>query len=151
MADPVISLYHDDSTVAGGTPLDGSAPVDFGAVDKGLISDTITIHIWNGKNIAPVDTAVAPLLYSINGSGDASVIFNGTTINGFKSMLEARSCAAVNTTADQQKAWTPLSPSSLLTMGNIPANAMRTVELRLNIPIDAPVMSLTSWSLRVSI
>lgn len=151
MADPVISLYHDDSTMVSGTPLDGSNPVDFGAVDKGLISPTITIHVWNGKNDPSVDMAVAPLLYALNGSGDASVIFNGTTLNGFKSMLEARSCAAIGTTADQHKAWTPISPASLLTMGNIPANAMRTIELRLNVPIDAPAMSLTSWSLRVSI
>ncbi len=151
MPAPVITLFHDDSTFTGGTPLDGGDPVDFGGVDKGLISPTITIHIWNDKNGGAAGTAVAPKLYSINGSGDASVVFNGTSLNGFKSMLEARSCAAINTAADQQKAWTPISPASLLSMGDMQANSMRTVELRMNIPPDAPVMDLTSWSLRVSV
>lgn len=151
MPAPNISIYHDDSTQIGGTPVDGTHPVDFGLVDKGTISPTITIHIWNGKNDLSVGTAIAPKLYSLNGSGDASRIFNGTTLNGFKSMLEARSCTAIGTAADQQKAWTPISPTALLTMGNIPANAMRGIELRLNIPIDAPDMTpADTWSLRVS-
>lgn len=151
MPAPLISLFHDDSTQLGGTPLDGSNPADFDGVEKGLISPTITIHIWNGKNDPSVDTAVTPKLYSVNGSGDASKIFNGTPFNGFKSMLEGRSCTAVGTSADQQKTWTPLSPTSLLTMGNIPPNAMRGIELRLNIPIDAPDMAINTWTLRVSV
>ena len=148
---PVITLYHDDSSYSGGTPLDGSSPLDFGGVDKGLISAVQTIHIWNGKGDPAVDPAVAPRLFSFSGSGDASVIFNGTTLNGFQSMLEARSCAAVGAVADQHKEWVPISPSNSLLMGDIPPNAMRTVEVRLNVPVDAPVMSLTSWLLRVSI
>jgi hypothetical protein len=147
---PVISIYHDDSTQTGGTPVDGTNPVDFTQLDKGTISPTITVHVWNGKNDPSVATAVTPKFYSVNGSGDASKIFNGTVSNGNKSMLEARSCAAIGTAADQQKTWTPISPAALLAMGNMPPNTMRTVELRLNVPIDAPDMPLTGWSLRAS-
>jgi hypothetical protein len=151
MPSPVIALYHDDSTVAGGTPLDSGHPIDFGGVDKGIVSPTITIHVWNGKGDGSVGVAVAPKLYAISGVDDASKIFNGTIFNDHTPMLEARSCAAVNTAADQQRDWTPISPVGLLAMGNIPANAMRTVELRLNVPIDAPDMDLTSFSVRVSV
>jgi hypothetical protein len=148
---PIISIYHDDSTQIGGTPVDGTNPAEMGLIDKGTISPTVVIHIWNGKNDPSVGTAVAPKLYSLNGSGDASKLFNGTAANGFKSMLEARSCTAIGTSADQQKAWTPIGPNNLLTMGNMPPNSMRGIELRLNIPIDAPDMNPEdTWSLRVS-
>lgn len=146
----LISIFHDDSTLIGGTPVDGSNPVDFGLVDKGTTSPIKTIHIWNGKLDPGVDTAVSPKLYSVNGSGDASKIFNGTPGNNFQSMLEARSCTAIGTSADQHKDWTPIGPNNLLTMGNIPAAAMRGIEVRLNIPIDAPDMAINTWSLRVS-
>lgn len=152
MPAPIMTLFHDDSSYVGGTPLDGSNPLDFGGVDKGTASTIQTIHVWNGKNDPSVDTANDPLLFSFNGSaGDASPIFNGTSLNNYKSMLEARSCAAIGVSADQQKAWTPISPTLALQLGDMPANSMRTVEVRLNIPLDAPDMALTSWSLRVSV
>lgn len=146
-----MSLYHDDSTVAGGTPLDGTNPINFGQVDKGVPSPTITIHVWNGKGDGSVGASPSPKLYSLNGPDDASEIFNGTVLNGFKSMLEVRSCAAFGTAADQQKTWTPISPNNVLVMGAMPANTMRTVEVRLNVPLDAVDMSLHGWTLRVSV
>lgn len=153
MPDPVFSLYEADSTVTGGTPISIGNPVAFGQVEKGIISPTVKVHVWNGKNDGSVSTAVAPRLYATNGVGDASLIFNGTPFNGHQSMLEARSCGSFNTPADQDSAWTPIGPSNLfmLEMGDMPANSMREIELRMNVPIDAPTIPLISFSLQVSV
>lgn len=151
MADPVFSVYEDDSTTTGGTIISSGNPINFGPVEKGVISPTITIHVWNGKNDGSVGLAVGPRLYSVNGSGDASQIFNGTIFNGHLSMLEARSCGAFHTPADQDTEWLPLSPTSLLQIGDMPANSMREIELRMNVPLDAPTISPpVSFSLGVS-
>jgi hypothetical protein len=150
MPAPAFSFYEDDSTVLGGTEINSGNPIDFGQVDKGTISPIITIHIWNGKNDITLDTAVAPKLYATNGVGDASLIFNGTVFNNNESMLEARSCGSFGVAADQHEDWVPIKPSQLLTMGDMPTNSMRSIELRLNVPIDAPTLVLTPFSLRVS-
>lgn len=150
MPDPVFSIYEDNSTVIGGTPISSGNPIDFGRVEKGVVSPTIAIHVWNGKNDVSIPTALAPRLYAVNGSGDASLIFNGTPFNGHKSMLEGRSCGSFHTPADQDSDWTPLSPLSLLRMGDMPSNSMREIELRMNVPIDAPTLALISFSVGVS-
>jgi hypothetical protein len=150
MPDPIFSLYEDDSTVTGGTPISSGNPIDFGRVEKGVISPTITVHIWNGKNDPTVPTAIGPRLYAVNATGDASLIFNGTPFNGHRSMLEARSCGSFHTPADQDTNWTPLSPLSLLAVGDMPSNSMREIELRMNVPLDAPTIPLIPFSVGVS-
>jgi len=150
MSDPVFSIYEDDSTPTGGTPVSSGNPIDFGRVEKGVISPTIVIHIWNGKGDPSAATAIGPRLYAVNGSGDATKIFNGTPYNGHHSMLESRSCGSFNVAADQDTEWVPISPTALMQMGDIPTNAMREIELRMNVPLDSPTIDLTSFMLGIS-
>lgn len=150
MADPAFRIFEDDSTITGGTEIDSGNPIQIGRIEKGIVSPITTIHIWNGKNDLTVATAVAPRLYAANGAGDAGAIFAGTPYNGFRSMLEGRSCGSFQTPADQHQEWVPLSPTSLLPMGDMPANSMREIELRMNVPLDAPTIPLINFSLGVS-
>lgn len=149
--EPAFSFYEDDSNVTGGTVIDDANPIAFGSLPKGMISPIITVHLWNGKNDLSVDEAVSPKLFAQSGPGDAASLFAGTLFNGNVSMLEARSCAAFGVAADQQTEWVPIRPTSLLTIGNMPANTMRTIELRVNVPIDAPTLSVVAFSLQVSV
>jgi len=152
MVAPAISFYEDDSTPDDGTVIDAFNPVPFGAVEKGTISDIITIHIWNDKGgDLGSDIATAPRLAAISGVTDMSVIFDGTDINGNVSMLEARSCGAFGTAADQQQDWTPLGPDSMLELGDIPSNCMRVIELRANIPQDADSLTVADFTLIVHV
>lgn len=143
---PVITIWEDDSV----TPIDSGNPLALGMADKGTITPTVTFHIWNGKGDPSVDTAVAPKLYVTNGSGDASLLFAGTETNEHRSMVEARSCQASGIAGDMQEAWTPISPTSLLTLGDMPGNTMREIEIRLNVPPDAPDVPNVSFTLRTS-
>lgn len=151
MPAPVFSLYRNDSTVGGGTPLDAGHALDFAGADKGRATPLQTVHVWNDKGGgAGSSTAVAPIFFALSGAGDASPIFAGTPGNGAKSMLEARSCLALNVAADAQTEWTPISPTSTLVLGDMPSNSMRTIEVRLNIPVDAADLALIQFTLRVS-
>jgi hypothetical protein len=119
-------------------------------VEKGAISDIITINIWNDREATMGSgTATAPRLHAVQGDDNPTVIFNGTTANGNVSMLEARSCAAFGVVADAHTEWTPIGPTEFLDMGDIPAQAMREIELRLNIPIDAANLAISDFTLRV--
>lgn len=147
--DPIISFYESGSTPSGGTQINSGNPIAFGSIQKSEISAVQTIDVWNDKNGSSADDAVAPKLTAISSPDDVSIIFDGTAINGFVSMLEARSCGAFNVPADQQKDWTPIGPTEFLTIGDIPANAKRSIELRLNVPQDADTLALSNFVLRV--
>lgn len=144
------SFYEDDSTVTGGTEINAGNPLALGQVEKGTITPISTIHVWNGKNSGSAATAIAPKFYATNGPDDASLIFQGTPFNGFQSMLEARSCGSFNVAADQNEEWTPVSPTQLLTLGDMPTNTMREIELRLNVPVDAPTLASIDFSMQIS-
>lgn len=144
------TLFQDGSTTTTGTEVDGSNPVDFGLVDKGMVSEVVTIDLWNGRNNPSESLSIAPKLYAVPGPGDPAVLFAGTSYNGFKSMLEARSCTGFGVAADEHEVWTPISSSDFLLMGDMPGNTMRGIELRLNVPLDADTLSLTSFALHVS-
>lgn len=146
MPAPVLVLYRDDSV----TLLDAAHDLDFGVVDKGTITPVQTVHLWNDKGgVADADTAVAPHFYALNAE-DASILFAGTTLNGNVSMVEARSCAATNTPADQHEEWTPIGPTQILTLGDMPLNSLRTLEVRINVPTDAATLAAVSFTLRAS-
>lgn len=151
MPAPLFVFFENDSTPTGGTIINNVNPINLGLVQKGTITSIVTIHVWNGKNDLTLDTAIAPRLYATNGPGNAAALFNGTALNGFQSMLEARSCGAFNTPADQHQSWIPIKPTNMLQMGDMPTNSMREVELRLNVPIDSPDISLINFSLQVSL
>lgn len=150
MADPYFEVLEDPSSLTEGTPVSSGNPVDFGLIEKGSISDTIRINIWNDRDGSMgSDTAVAPRLHAVQGDDNPLTIFNGTTANGNVSMLEARSCGAYGVVADQHQEWYPIGPTEFLDMGDIPAGAMRQIELRLNIPIDAANLAINDFTLRV--
>lgn len=137
MADPAITFFHDDSTPDGGTPVDADNPLALGTVEKGMVSDTIVLHLWNDKTEeVGSDTAESPRFYAIS-DDDISDVFAGTASNNFESMLEARSCGAYNAAADQDSEWTPIGPGKYLVLGDMPPGSMREIEIRLNVPIDA--------------
>ena len=152
MVAPALSMYHQGSTPVSGQIVDADHKVQFLNINKGIPSDLLTIDIWNDKGGAlGSDTAVAPILYPINNE-NIDVIYAGTASNGFASMIEARSCAGYGVAGDMQTTWTPIKPSTLtpLVMGNIPANCKRTVEIRINAPLDAPDLTLKNFILKVT-
>jgi hypothetical protein len=145
MADPYFQMFD-----SGDTEISSGNPVSFGLAQKGTISPTVTVSMWNDRNGAlSADTAAAPIVSAVNGSSSLSIIFTGTTRNGFVSMLEARSCTASNAVADAGCAWVPISPTEFMTLGAMPSNSSRGIELRLNIPSDADSLALTSFTLMV--
>lgn len=137
----LLELFHDDDV----NLLDAGHPLLFGTLDKGTTSPTQTIHLWNHGDV----NAVAPHVLAMNADDD-TVVFAGTALNGNVSMLECRSCAATGVPADQQEDWTPIGPTQILTIGDIPPGAMRTLELRIKIPVDSATLSLRNLSLTVS-
>jgi hypothetical protein len=152
MVAPVFTLYNQGSTPTSGTAIGPGNKVSFLNLDKGMISSILTIDIWNDKGgLLGCDTAIGPRFFATNGTDIINPVFAGTITNNFKSMIEARSCGAYGTTADQQSDWTPISPTSLLVMGNMPSNTKRSIEIRLNVPIDAANLTPTkNFLFRVS-
>lgn len=145
MPDPNLELYDD-----GGTIISSGNKVNFGSVEKGVTGDTIVLYVWNDKTGAlGSDTAVAPRLYVSHTAAIADILA-GTAANGNVSMIEARSCAGVNVAGDAHTAWTPVGPGSLLTMGNIPSDAAKQIEIRLNVPQDAPDVAVADFNIELS-
>lgn len=148
MPDPNMEMYLDSD----GSKVTALNPVQFSLIEKGSVSDTITVWVWNDKDgVLGSDTAVTPNFSALHGSGDASIIFDGTAINSYVSMLEARSCGAQGVAADLITTWTPIAPDQILTLGDIPSNTAREIELRVNVPQDSSVLALVTFSLRVSV
>jgi hypothetical protein len=148
MPDPNMVFYHTDDSLV--TAIN---PITFGSLtEKGNISSTFTVWVWNDRNaVLGSDTAVSPKISSLHGVDDVSIIFDGTIINSYLSMLEARTCGAINVAADLLTTWVPIRPDSFLTLGNMPSNTGREIELRLNVPQDANVLSLASFTLSISV
>ena len=148
-----MSLYEDDSTHEDGTEITSGNKINFGGASmKGVPSEVYTLHLWNDKNgEAGSDDAVGPRISVVNGITDMGIIYAGTDINGNVSMLEARSCGAVGVAADNDSAWTPISPTAMLQVGDIPSDCMRVIELRMNVPQDATNLALAEFTLRVHV
>lgn len=158
MPAPVMSFYESDSTHDEGTVIDVDEPIFGGGegisapFEKGVIGPIFTMHLWNDKGGgASSDVAVAPKISAVNGVTNMSIIFNGTDINGHVSMLEARSCGALGVAADQQQDWTPIGPTQTLTVGDIPSDCMRVIELRMNVPQDSADLATAAYILRCNV
>lgn len=146
MPAPSFDVYENDSDVlGGGTLINEENPISFGMVPKGTITVPVDeaktpIHIWNdqsGEQGSDTATNIKITLVAADNNNDHP-FFNGTELNNFEPMFEARSTDALNAVADAQSAWTPVSPSAMLSIGDMPSNSRRSIELRLNVPIDAP-------------
>lgn len=146
MPAPDLELFENDSDQLGnGTAITEENPITFGLVPKGIQVDPeddakLPVHLWNDKSgVLSADEATSLKVYCVAVGGDNDIaIFNGTTLNGDVPMLEARSRGALNCDDDAQTAWTPIGPSDFLDLGDMPSNSRRNIELRLNVPIDAP-------------
>lgn len=142
-----LKIFHPDDVT-----LVQDVPLSFGRLDPGITSSILKIHIWNDPGgLVGADIAPTPRLYALSLPDNVDALWTGTPLNGMVSMLEARSCAAVGVAADQQQTWTPIGPNQILVMGNIPANSLREIELRLRVPVDAAEMTpQKSWQIRVT-
>jgi hypothetical protein len=125
-------------------------PINFGAVQRGVPSDTISIWIWNDRDEEGADASEAPLIFAIKVDDDVDGLFAGTEANGYRSMLQAKSCGAIRTPADMDQQWTPIGPLETLSLGRMPANSARLIELRLYPPHDSLLFDESVFSIRVS-
>jgi hypothetical protein len=127
-------------------------PISFGEVQIGAISDVHSIWIWNDKGgVLSADTSETPHLFAIkSGDDDLDILFSGNELNGYNSMLEARSCGAKNTVSDNHENWTPIGPMQYLQLGPMPSNSARLIELRINAPYNADLFDLSDFTLRIS-
>lgn len=145
---PTPNLEFYDTT---GALISNANPISLGLATKGIATPPHAVWLWNNKaNASPVDTASVISITVLSSPDDGSFLFNGTELNGNTSMMEARSCRATGTPADAHKAWTKITPTSPLTLGPMPNNSSREIEIRLNVPPDAANHALASLSLKVN-
>jgi hypothetical protein len=128
-----------------------SNKISFGELQIGVISQTIPVWVWNDRDdLVGADDSDFPQIFAIkSGDDDIDILFDGTQINEYKSMLEARSCGSINTIADMVLEWTPIGPMDHLTVGSMPVNSARLIELRVNPPFDSQLFDLSDFTLRV--
>lgn len=151
-----VKFYEKDSTPGGGTQIGTSNPIAFGTIPRGAISQAAgkeTIHVWNDKggSLSSATIATPKLRAFTSDGGSSSVLFAGTAYNGFQSMLECRSRGAYGVLADAQEVWTPVGPFTPMSMGSLPSNCMREIEMRMNVPPDAPDLLFTDFLLSLSV
>jgi len=110
------------------------------------------VHLWNDKGGALGSASATGIkIYIVCSDGSLEhPAFLGTVRNAYKSIIEARSVGGVNVPGDSQSTWTPISPWDFLAIGNMPRNSMRTIELRINPPLDMAEITLTDFFLRVT-
>lgn len=142
-----LSLYDFSDAI-----INEANPVDFGQAQKGAKGSVISVWLWNDRdNANSGDAATGIRLRATEGADDAiETVFDGTELNENQSCLEARSCGAKNIGGDHHEEWTKISPSSSLSVGNMPANSARLIELRSNVPIDEDTLSETLFNLMVT-
>lgn len=151
MPTPNLVLYESGSSPSVGVPVTSYTQIDFGMIERGTVSAKLTLDLWNDRNEElGADTAVAPRINAyFPGLSDFVEFFAGTTVNGFKSFLEGRSCGAFGVAGDYQTAWTAIRPDTFLELGDMPAHSKRILEFRLNIPYDAEDQDLGTPVLRL--
>lgn len=158
MPAPVIDFLENDSDpFGGGTPINSGNPIAFGLVARGAASPPSSdaqnpIHVWNDQTGAVGSDTATNILLTIAAadSNNSTPLLDGTALNGFTSMIEARSTDALGAPADGQNDWTVISPTEPLALGDMPSNSRRSVELRLNVPIDAAFAASKAFVLSVS-
>jgi len=147
---PNFQFFHAGSTQTAGTEIASASPILFGTVHAGRTSQTISIDIWNDRVSAnSSDTASSPVLVVEELPDDIGEVIDGTESNGEKAMIEARSCGSFNCIADQNTAWSKVTKTSGLQMGDMPRSSRRTIELRIVCPEDAVSMTAKRFRFRV--
>lgn len=148
MADPVPSLYENDSTPSGGTVINAGNPIAFGNVPKGTASEPsdsgkYPIHLWNDKGGSAGSVDMKQVKIGVKNSlgGNAGEFISGTVLNGNQPFFEAKSSGAYGITDDAQSAFTRIGGDTFLDVGDIPSNCRRSILVKLNVAPDATVGS----------
>ena len=138
------------------TNSDAALPsVAFPLCTRGTITDlpdaaTFPLHLWNDKgggSAASMQT-VKVGVRDVSGTS-LDVVVTGTELNGYSPMIECRSYGAQGCADDAQADWTPIGGDDVLAIGDIPANARRALYFRMNVPADAPAVTMGAFKLFV--
>jgi len=150
MAEPAPGFYQNNSTPSTGTSLNDLNRVDFGVAVRASIVNPLSplnfpFHLWNDKagGTRPTMEDVEILIKNLAG-GDTGERLVGTAGNGFVPFFEVKSSGSFGCPDDAQASFTPVGALDTLIVGNIPANARRSIHVRINLPADASNGSLSS-------
>lgn len=141
--DPIVSFYDNDSTPTGGTVIDNSNPIAFGVVNRsttGTPSNTLQspFHLWNDKNGGTAKTMKSVKIGVKDSSGgNTGQFISGTAGNGNIPFFSAKSQGSSGCPDDGQVAYTVIGGANYLSVGDIPANARRSIWLQCSVPADA--------------
>jgi hypothetical protein len=150
MAEPAPGFYQNNSSPSTGTPLNDLSPVNFGLVPRASIVNPLAalnfpFHLWNDKGggILPKMEDVEILIKNPAG-GDTGQILVGTAGNGNLPFYEVKSSGSLGCNDDAQSDFSPVGALVALAIGDIPANARRSLHVRMNLPYDAANGSLSA-------
>lgn len=136
MVDPVFTLYDQFDV-----PISSGNPITLGLVPAGVVGISFSVWMWNDRGgILGSITATAPRISVVPVPDSLGVLLTGTDFNGNVSMVEACSCRASGTFAQNQSGYTPITPQAALITASIPKNCAREILIRLNVPFDAPAL-----------
>lgn len=157
MSTPSFEWLEDGSTPITGVEIDNAHPIEFGECRKGntVYPQTVvqrTINLWNDRNgVSGSDTATGITITVVALDNDPDhVAFVGTDLNGGGSCFQARSVGSFNCSADSQTDWTTISPSEGLSIGDMPSNSMRAIQVRVVVPVDIDAFAEDAFELRVN-
>lgn len=157
MPSPSFEWFEDGSTPISGTEITDVHPVEFGSCKKGnTVYPTSVIqralNLWNDKNgVNGSSTATGIEITAVSLDNDPDhPLFVGTDLNGGESCVQVRSVGSYNCVADSQSDWTTISPTDVLSIGDMPSNSMRVIEIRVVLPVDIDAMAEDSFELRVN-
>jgi hypothetical protein len=150
---------EDGSTETTGTEVsdDNTNPVDFGECRKGVASYPESVlfrrlNLWHDRNGAESEDIATDLTITVvaESNDDEHPLFVGTDLNGGLSCIEVRSTDGYNCIADVQEEWTRISPDEALSIGDMPSNSMRVIEIRVVIPADMESLDVEGFDLQIN-
>lgn len=139
MADPIPTFYDQN-----GAQILAANPLDFGNLVKGVVTELpasqFPFLLWNDKGggSAAKMTGVSITILDATGGTEGECI-NGTVGNGELPFFLAKSLGSSGCPDDGQAEWTRVGGARVLEVGDIPANASRSIYLKIDTPTDATV------------
>ena len=129
--------------------------IAFPSSPRGTITDlpdaaSFPLYLWNDKGGGSASSMMTVKIGIRDICGTSNdVVITGTELNGYMPMIECRSYGSAGCSDDSQEAWTPIGGSLMLDIGDIPANARRSLYLRMNVYADAPAIAAGQFNLFV--
>jgi len=141
MNEPNPEFYeNDDATLIG-----PANKVALGGVTRGTVAEPTgagkkPVHLWNDKGGGTLKAMelVRVGVKDLSG-GDAGEFIAGTALNGSQPFYECRSYGASGCPDDGQGSFVPIGGTTWRAIGDIPANARRSLHVRCSVPADATV------------